>query len=146
MFGIVAQSGNYPTMYNPISCIDPSDDSSSNITSSGGKVSLIVDRSGNGYGFVMDTGSLQPDTSAVPINSLPTISFVGNDRMLQTIPTSGGNLTIISVFRPNSNNGLSGSFLSANAADNDFQIDSEVANEYWGESIPQILEAQQRQI
>jgi len=132
MFGIVAQSGNTPTMYNPICCLDASDTSSSNITESSGLTSLIKDRSGNDNSFTIGTGAWQPITNSVTINGLNALSFVKPDRLTTTIATPNADLTIIAVLRPISSDNANSAFLCADSSDDDFQIDAETSGQYLG--------------
>ena len=132
MFGVLAQSGNTPTMYNPICCLDSSDTSSTNITESSNLVSLLKDRSGTGNDGVQGTGSAQGTTNTNTINSLNAIYFQAGDFLEMASVTTAVNLTIIAVFKPTGNNDPTASFFSADAADNDFQIDSLTSTEYHG--------------
>ena len=132
MLGAVSQSGNTPTMYNPIICFDASDTSASNITESVNLVSLIKDRSGNGIDGVQATGSAQPTTNLHTINGLNTVYMDVGDHLQMLAVATAANLTIICVFKPLGNNNATGAFFSADAADNDFQIDSGAIGQYLG--------------
>jgi hypothetical protein len=132
MLGAISQSGNTPTMYNPIICFDASDTSASNITGSSNKVSLIKDRSGSGNDGVEGAGSAQPGTNTNTINGLNTINFSVGDRLSMSDVATTANLTIIAVYKPIDNNSGTAAFLSADAADNDFQIDALISGEYHG--------------
>tara|TARA_R110000868_G_scaffold17344_1_gene76349 strand:+ start:28715 stop:29428 length:714 start_codon:yes stop_codon:yes gene_type:complete len=132
MLGAVSQSGNTPTMYNPIACYDASDTSASNITESVGSLSLIKDRSGNGIDATQVSGSVQPDTNSSTIGGLNAISFASGDYLdMGTIATSG-NLTVICAFKPTSNLSGFASFFSGDSTDNDFQIDAGTSASYMG--------------
>jgi hypothetical protein len=132
MFGIVSQSGNTPTMYNPIICFDTSDTSASNITESSNLVSLLKDRSGNGNDGVQGTGSKQPSTNTNTINSLNAIYCGVGDYLSMASVSTAVNLTLICVFKPLGNNHATASFFCADAADNDFQIDSLTSGQFHG--------------
>lgn len=132
MFGTVAQSGNTPTMYNPICCLDASDTSSSNITESSGLTSSITDRSGSGNNFTIGTASWQPITNSVTINGLNVLSFVKPDRLIRTMSTPNPDLTIISVMRPVSSDNSTSAYLCGDSSDNDFQIDAGTSGQYLG--------------
>lgn len=132
MIGTVAQSGNVPTMYNPICCFDASDTSPSNITQASGFVSLWKNRAGTGYDFFQNSSGGQPQTGTITINSLNGFNFDMADFMsLGNVPATP-DLTIMAVFKPLGNNDGTASFLSANAANNDFQIDAVFANQFRG--------------
>lgn len=133
MFGTVSQSGNTPTMYNPICCLDASDTSSSNITESAGLTSSIKDRSGNGNDFGIGTAAWQPITNSVTINGLNALSFVKPDRIIATISTPNPDMTVISVIRPVSSDSSTSAFFSnSGSGGDDFQLDAGTSGQYLG--------------
>jgi hypothetical protein len=141
MFGAVAQSGNVPTMYNPIVCLDCSDTSVNNITESGGFVSLLKDRSGNGNDFTQGDVSKQPETNDQTINGLNVLYFYIGDYLSKASVVTATNLTIIAVLRTGLNNNVNASFFTADAADNDFQIQANTVGQYYGSVNSQNLGA-----
>jgi len=76
--------------------LDASDTSASNIMESGGLVSQWSDKSGLGNHVTQGTGSLQPITNSVTINSLNAIDFDGVDDLLNN--TSLQDFTTITIF------------------------------------------------
>ena len=130
--GTIASSGNIPNIYNPICWFDCSDTSASNITHSSGLVSLLKDRSGTGNDGIQATGAARPTTNSSTINGLNAIDFGIGDYLGMANVATAANLTILGVFKPIGNNNGAASFLSADAADHDFQIDSVTSGQYLG--------------
>tara|TARA_R110000868_G_scaffold33755_9_gene122258 strand:- start:5189 stop:5902 length:714 start_codon:yes stop_codon:yes gene_type:complete len=131
MFGAVAQSGNTPTMYNPIAAFDFSDTSPENIVAAGGSVAFARDRTGTGNNATQSTGSVKPDTNTSTIGGLNAVYFNNGDYIDLGDVANSGSLTIITAFKPISNSSGVASLFSADGA-NDFQIDAGPSGQWMG--------------
>ena len=131
MFGIVSQSGNTPTMYNPIACFDASDTAASNIVESAGSISSMKDRAGRGNNAGQGSGSVQPLTNSSTIGGLNAAYFNNGDYLDLGDIAHSGSLTIIAAFKPISNSSGFASLFSADGA-NDFQIDAGPSGQWMG--------------
>lgn len=76
-----------PLTLSPVRWLDASD--TSTITESGGEVSLIADKSGNGNDASQATAGQKPTTGATTLNGLNVLDFDGIDDQLDVAGISG---------------------------------------------------------
>ena len=111
-----------PNITNLFAWYDPTDASS--ISESGGLVSTLGDKSGNGHSLDA-TGGERPETGVLTINGLNALDFDGTASQLSrgNIVYSSDDLTLLMVLRPIAAANVNSACFSMNLG-NDFQIDA----------------------
>lgn len=111
---------------NLVAWYDPNDPD--NIVQSGGLVSQLTDKSGNGNNLIQGNPSFQPDYNTS--GDYKNLYFDGSDGMVTSISLpSSGNALFTFISEPSSCDNVENSIISLNAT-NDFQFDSANASQF----------------